>query len=104
MELPESVFTDSISTLDYFKQKENQFYSDITCEFPKLTEEEYDLLFNNSKLTSIYRDGIDIFGKYGYYIQRITPKNSTDVMDLTSTSNPKHKLSQMLDNSDINKN
>ena len=89
MDFPADALTSSIGALEYFDRKENQFYSHCTLDFPALTQDEVELVKNGSKFCSYYRDGLDIFGGPGVFVQRTKPgipSPDVTVMDLTEES------------------
>lgn len=83
VEISPNSFKDAIGALEFFQQKKNCFYPNCIQEFPRLTTEELELLAKGAGITSFYRDGLDIFGGPGTFIQRTKPGTSDDIEDLT---------------------
>lgn len=48
-----------------------------------LTTEEIKLLSKGTRLVNFFRDGLKIFGASDFCIEKITPSEDADVLDLT---------------------
>jgi hypothetical protein len=83
-------FESPIEALDFFSNPENQFYPTCSLSFPRITDDELLSLTTGEKKVYFFREGLDIFGSDGVFIQRAKPgipSGHDEQLDLTNDSN-----------------